>query len=129
MNILGLVSYKNAFLATLSFGHRRQIERTKDVQKTSRTSSEGLKYVQLTTCRSSHRISVRRCSYKFRKIHRKTPAQKACNFALLWIFAKFLRPPFFTEYLWATASRPLDRGYFSSLKSHWKKNVFKRILP
>ena len=57
--------------------------------------------------KSSHwRCSVKRCSWKFRKIHRKTPVPESlffsCNFIKmrLWLkcfpvnFVKFLRTPF-----------------------------------
>ena len=64
--------------------------------------------------RGSHRsCSVKkRCSKKFCKIHRKIPAPESLNkvaglrhtcFPIN--FAKFLRPLFFTEHVWETASQ------------------------
>ena len=63
---------------------------------------------------SSHlRCSVKSCSYKFRKIQRKTPVSESLFFSpetllkkRLWPrcfprnFVKFLRTPFFIEHLW-----------------------------
>ena len=53
------------------------------------------------------RVLWKRCSYKFRKIHRKAPVTSATLLKKrLWHrcfpvnFAKFLRTPFFTEHLW-----------------------------
>ena len=73
----------------------------------------------LTTIRSSRpKVSVKRCSWKFRKIHRKTPVPESFCYNVaglrpatlikkrLWHrcfpmnFAKFLRTSFFTEHFW-----------------------------
>lgn len=45
LNILDLTFYKISFLYQFSFGYRQQTARTKDVQKSPRTSFEDLKYV------------------------------------------------------------------------------------
>ena len=61
---------------------------------------------------------VKKCSEKFRKIHRKTPVPEpqACNFikkeTLAQVFScefcETSKSTFFTEHLWTTASAPIS---------------------
>ena len=49
----------------------------------------------------AQRCSVKRCSQKFRKIHRKTPVPKRLWHRCFSVnFPKFLRTPFIIEHLW-----------------------------
>ena len=60
----------------------------------------------------------KRCSEKFRKIHRKTP--KACNFikketlaqVISCEFYKNSKKTFFTEHVWTTASKVCSNNFW-----------------
>ena len=79
---------------------------------------------------------VKRCSQKFHKIHRKTPAtlfkKRLWHRCFPVNFVKFLRAPFYTEHLWTTASRTVNKWLLTILicrfspihviNNHWKNN-------